>query len=444
MDNQTHRVVIIGCGFAGLAAAQELRDAPVDVTVIDRTNHHLFQPLLYQVATGVLSEGDIAPPIREVLRRQKNARVLLGEVVGIDVDARTVTVDRFGSKQAISYDSLIVATGAVQSYFGQDSFARFAPGMKTIDDALELRGRVFGAFEMAEAESDPAGRRSWLTFAVVGAGPTGVELAGQLIELANRGLRENFRSINPSMVRVVLIEAGPALLPMFREPLRVRAEKDLGKLGVELILGSKVTAVDATGVELQPTNGELWRLEARTKIWAAGVQASSLGRMVADAAGAKVDRSERVEVAADCSLPAHPEVFVVGDMMSLNHLPGVAQVAMQSGGHAAKTITRRLEGLEPLPFKYFDKGTLATIARFRAIGEIGPLNASGFVGWLIWLFIHLAFLTGFRNRIAAVVNWGWSFIGRTRRQRTFTYQQVVARQAIGNNTAQRWMSRNEP
>ena len=440
MENQTHRVVIIGCGFAGLAAAQELRSAPVDVTVIDRTNHHLFQPLLYQVATGILSEGDIAPPIREVLRRQRNARVLLGDVVGIDVETRTVAVDRFGSKQTVSYDSLIVATGATQSYFGQDSFARYAPGMKTIDDALELRGRMFGAFEMAEGESDPAKRKVWLTFAVVGAGPTGVELAGQLAELAKRGLQENFRAIDPSMVRVVLIEAGPTLLPMFREPLRVRAEKDLRKIGVELMLNSKVTGVDATGVELLPTNGTLWRLETRTKIWAAGVQASPLGRMVANATGAKVDRAGRVEVAPDCSLPARPEIFVVGDMMSLSHLPGVAQVAMQSGRHASKTITRRLEGLQPLPFKYFDKGTLATIARFRAIGEIGPFNASGFVGWLIWLFIHLAFMTGFRNRIAAVANWGWAFIGRTRRQRTITYQQVVARQAVGSNS----MFRNEP
>jgi NADH dehydrogenase len=417
-----HRVVIVGCGFAGLFAARALRRSPVEVVVVDRTNHHLFQPLLYQVATGVLSEGDIAPPIRDVLRRQRNARVVLGEVVDVDVDERELTIDTMGRETKLSYDSLIVATGASQSYFGHDEFARDAPGMKTIDDALELRGRIFGAFEMAELEPDDAARDAWLTFAIVGAGPTGVELAGQIAELSRRALGDNFRRFDPAATRIVLLDALDTVLPSFPQRLRRRAQRDLERLGVEVRLGSRVVGVDETGLDL-----EGGRIEAHTKIWAAGVQASPLGRLLAERAGATADRSGRVAVQQDCSLTGHPEVFVVGDLMALDGLPGLAEVAMQSGHHAARTIVRGLRGKAPEPFRYRDLGTMATIARFRAVVTVGRLQIGGFLGWLMWLVVHLAFLTGFKNRASAVANWAVAFLGRDRRQRTITKQQALAR-----------------
>ena len=428
-----HRVVIIGCGFAGLFATYALRRAPVTVTIIDRTNHHLFQPLLYQVATGVLSEGDIAPPIREVVSGQSNVHVLLGEVVDVDLGARTVRTSLVGQSGTVEFDSLIVATGAAQSYFGHPEFAEHAPGMKTIDDALELRGRIFGAFEMAERESDPERRRAWLTFAIVGAGPTGVELAGQLIELSRRSLRHNFKNIEPHDARVVLIDALNTVLPPFHPSLRERAARDLRELGVELELGARVTGVDAIGLDLQPSVGPPVRLEARTKIWAAGVEASPLGRLLASATGAAVDRSGRIEVLPDCTLPGHPEVFVVGDLMKLNNYPGMAEVAMQSGWYAARTIVKRLRGRpEPRPFVYRDFGSLATIARFRAVADLGRFRLTGAPAWIFWLVVHLTFLTGFKNRLAAVMNWSFAFLGRSRRQRTITIQQVVARNILAS------------
>ena len=417
-----HRVVIIGCGFGGLLAAKALRRAPVEVVVVDRTNHHLFQALLYQVATGVLSEGDIAPPIRDVLRHQRNARVVLGEVVDVDVEGRELTVDTLGQATRLPYDSLIVATGASSSYFGHDEYARDAPGMKTIDDALELRGRIFGAFEIAELKPDAAAREPWLTFAVIGAGPTGVELAGQIAELSHRALRANFRHFDPANARVVLLDALDTVLPSYPERLRKRAHRDLERLGVEIRLGTRVTGVDARGLDV-----EGGRIEARTKIWAAGVQASPLGRLLADRAGATVDRSGRVQVQPDCSLPGHPELFVVGDLMALNSLPGLAEVAMQSGHHAARTITRRLQGQPPRAFHYRDLGTMATIARFRAVVSVGRLQIAGLLGWLMWLVVHVAFMTGFKNRLAALANWAVAFLGHGRRQRTITKQQVLAR-----------------
>jgi NADH:ubiquinone reductase (H+-translocating) len=417
-----HRVVIIGSGFAGLSAAKALRRAQVEVVVVDRTNHHLFQPLLYQVATGVLSEGDIAPPIRDILRHQRNARVVLGEVVDVDVDARELTIDTVGQATTLPYDSLIVATGASQSYFGHDEYARHAPGMKSIDDALELRGRIFGAFEMAELAGDDAEREAWLTFAIVGAGPTGVELAGQIAELSHRALRGNYRNFDPASARIVLIDAVDSVLPPYPERLRRRAQRDLERLGVEVRLGSRVVGVDATGLDV-----EGGRVDARTKIWAAGVQASPLGRLLADRAGATVDRAGRVEVQPDVSLPGHPEVFVVGDLMALDGLPGLSEVAMQSGRHAAHTIVRGLRGKAPEPFRYRDLGTMATIARFRAVASIGRLQIAGFLGWLMWLVVHLAFLVGFKNRMAALANWAVAFLGRGRRQRTITGQEVFAR-----------------
>jgi NADH:ubiquinone reductase (H+-translocating) len=417
----THRVVVLGCGFAGLFAAKALRRAPVEVVVVDRTNHHLFQPLLYQVATGVLSEGDVAPPIRDILRHHRNTRVVLGKVADIDVDGRRVTVDTLGRETDLTYDSLIVATGASQSYFGHDEYAADAPGMKTIDDALELRGRIFGAFEIAELEPDDDAREPWLTFAIVGAGPTGVELAGQIAELSRRALGSNFRRFDPRDARIVLLDAGDAVLASYPERLRRRARHDLERMGVEVRLGTRVVGVDETGLEVGDD-----RIEARTKIWAAGVEASSLGRLLADRAGARLDRSGRVEVQPDCSLPSHPEVFVVGDLMALDGLPGLAEVAMQSGHHAARTIVRRLRGRPGRPFRYRDLGTMATISRFHAVVSIGRLRIAGFLGWLLWLVVHLTFMTGFKNRAATLANWTVAFVGRGRRQRVITKRQVLA------------------
>jgi NADH dehydrogenase len=423
-----HRVVIIGAGFGGLFAARALCRAPVQVTVVDRTNHHLFQPLLYQVATGVLSEGDIAPPIRDVLRRQRNARVMLGEVVHINLSARNVAVDTIGRRTSVPYDSLIVAAGAAQSYFGHDEFAIYAPGMKTIDDALELRGRIFGAFEMAELDSERERRDAWLTFVVVGAGPTGVEVAGQIAELSRRALHRNYRTFDPSDARIVLLDAADAVLPPFPVPLQRRARRDLERLAVEVRLGTRVTGVDVTGLDVAHSDGSTDRIDAHTKIWAAGVQASPLGTILAEQSDATVDRAGRVSVLPDCTLPGHPEVFVVGDLMSLNRLPGLAEVAMQSGAHAARTIVRRLRGdTRARTFRYRDLGTMATIARFRAVVAIGRVRITGLPGWLMWLFVHLAFLTGFKNRAAAVANWAIAFLGRSRRQRTITERQVFAR-----------------
>ena len=423
-----HRVAIVGCGFGGLFAARALRRAEVDVTVIDRTNHHLFQPLLYQMATGILAEGDIAPPIRDILRQQRNTTVVLGNVQAIDLDGRRLTVDTLGQPSEVPYDSLILATGANQSYFGHPEFARDAPGMKTIDDALELRGRIFGAFEMAERESDPARQRLWLTFVVVGAGPTGVELAGQIAELARRSLRLNFRRIDPATARVVLLDSGPAILRTFPESLQRRTARTLESMGVEIHLGTMVTGVDQRGIDTNANDPGLRRIEAITKIWAAGVEASPLGRMVA---GAAVDRAGRVKVRADCTLPGHPEVFVIGDLMSLDGLPGLAQVAIQSGRHAATTIIRRLAGdTKEQPFRYRDRGTMATISRFRAIALVGRLRVAGFFAWLMWLAVHLYALTGFKNRVAVLANWIIAFLGRGRPQRAITAQQVFAREAL--------------
>jgi NADH dehydrogenase len=423
-----HRVVIIGAGFGGLFASRALRGAPVDVTVVDRTNHHLFQPLLYQVATGVLSEGQIAPSIRDVLRRQRNARVKLGEVKHIDLATREVALEMIGERERISYDSLIVAAGASQSYFGHDEFANEAPGMKTIDDALEVRGRILGAFEMAELESDPERRKAWLTFVVVGAGPTGVELAGQIAELSRRALKDNFRSVDPARARIILVEGADAVLPPFPERLQRRARRDLEGLGVEVRLGAIVTGVDAEGLDLSLKDGSRDRIEARAKVWAAGVQASPLGAILAEQSEASVDRAGRVSVGPDCTLPGYPEVFVVGDMMLLGDLPGVAEVAMQSGVHASRAIARRLKGdTDERQFRYRDLGTMATISRFRAVAYLGRVRVSGLLAWVMWLFVHLAFLIGFKNRVSVLANWGAAFLGRGRAERTITVRQALVR-----------------
>jgi NADH dehydrogenase len=426
-----HRVVIVGGGFGGLFAAKELAHADVDVTVVDRTNHHLFQPLLYQVATGILSEGDVAPPIRDVLRHQRNTNVVLGDVVEIDLDERRLGVDTLERLTELPYDSLIVAAGAGQSYFGHPEFAHDAPGMKTIDHALELRGRTFGAFELAELEEDPAARARWLTFVVVGAGPTGVEVAGQLAEVSRHSLRQNFRRIDPSEARIVLLDAAPTILTTFPESLQRRTMRDLTKMGIEIHTGVLVTNVDEHGIETNADDPSLRRIEAATKVWAAGVQASPLGRELAEATGAELDRAGRVVVEADLTLPGHREVFVVGDLMNYDGLPGVAQVAIQSGRHAARTIERRLDGdTTERRFVYHDRGTLATISRFRAVGTIRGIRVAGFPAWLLWLVVHLFWLTGFKNRVLVLARWTVAFLSSGRAERAITDQQVFGRHAL--------------
>jgi NADH:ubiquinone reductase (H+-translocating) len=440
-----HRVVVIGGGFGGLFALRALRRGKVDVTVVDQTNHHLFQPLLYQVATGILSPGDIAPPIRDIVRRQRHTSVVLGRVTAIDLAARTVTAHQGGLARAIPYDSLIAAAGSQTSYFGRDQLSRWAPGMKTVDNALELRGRIFGAFEMAEVESDPDQRDEWLTFAVVGAGPTGVEMAGQIVELSKRSLRHNFRHIDPRSARVLLFDGGHSVLADFGPKLAANTLRNLRRLGIEVHLETTVSDVDDRGLQVRFGDGSTQRFAARTKIWAAGVQASTLGAILAEQSGAHMDKSGRVEVLPDCSLPGHPEVFVVGDLMTLNGLPGVAEVAMQSGAHAARVILRRQrntqrgpEASPPSPgppFRYRDLGSMATIARFRGVAKIGRIEVGGLVGWVAWLVVHLTFLTGFKNRLSALAHWTISFLGRARAERTITEQQIVARLAIEDQEA---------
>jgi NADH dehydrogenase len=426
-----HRVVVIGSGFGGLFAARALRRAPVAITLVARTAHHLFQPLLYQVATGILAAGEIAPATRQVLSRQHNAEVLLGDVTGIDLEARTVTSVAPDGPRLFPYDTLIVAAGADQSYFGNDRYAEFAPGLKSIDDALELRRRIFDAFEMAELaalKSDAAAVQRWLTFVVVGAGATGVEMAGQIAELAHRTLRDNFRHIDPARARVILLDAAPTILASFGERLSGKAARQLAQIGVEVELGLKVVDLDHEGIEVVDSGGSRRRIESACKVWAAGVSASPLGAQLAAGSGAGTDRLGRVEVNPDCTLPGHPEVFVIGDMMALDGLPGVAQVAIQTAEHAADLVSRRLQG-DPAsrPFHYKDKGSMATVSRFHAVASVGRLRLAGLPAWVMWLAVHLAYLVGFKNRLTTLLHWTHSFIGRGRAERVTTRRQVVTR-----------------
>ena len=425
VGSRLHHVVIIGSGFGGLFAARALKQAPVRITIIDRTNHHLFQPLLYQVATGILSEGQIAPPIRDVFRNYPALRVILGEVEQVDVEAREVHVDEFGKPLVIGYDSLIVAGGATSSYFGHDEFRKTSHGLKTLDDALALRGDIFGAFELAEAETDPQERRRLMTFVVVGGGPTGVEMAGQLRELSRRALRRNYRMIDPADTRVVLVEGVDRLVGSMGSYVSRLTQRDLTRLGVEIHLGATVTDMDDDGVEITKRDGSKERIAAATKVWAAGTRASGLGAILAEAAGAETDQAGRVVVGPDCSLPTHPEVFVVGDLMASDDLPYVAELAIQSGIHAARSIVRRLDGKPTTRFRFRDLGTLAVISRFTAVAKIGPIKVGGFVGWLLWLVVHITFLTGFKNRFGALARWTVSFIGRGRYERALTGRWVV-------------------
>jgi NADH dehydrogenase len=405
-------VVVLGGGFGGLSACRVLRNTRCRVTLLDRRNHHVFQPLLYQVATATLSPGDIAAPIRWVLRRARNVRVLLGEAARVNVEARRVELS---DGDSVDYDYLIVATGASHTYFGHPGWETNAPGLKTLEDALEIRRRVLLAFERAERETDPARRRELLTFALVGGGPTGVELAGTLAEIARQTLRDEFRSIDTSAARIVLIEAGPTILATFPEKLRNAAREALRRLRVEVRENTTVTDVDAHGVWLGPE-----RLDAGTVLWAAGVAASPLVGTL----GAPLDRAGRVRVQADLSIPGHPEVFVVGDAASFTQegyqLPGVAQVAIQQAAHAARGILRRLQGEPPLTFAYRDLGNLAIIGRGSAIADLPRLEFSGPLAWLFWLFLHIFKLIGFRNRLVVLLQWALAYMTFQRSVRLIT------------------------
>jgi NADH dehydrogenase len=403
------QVLILGGGFAGLRATRALATAPLRVTLVDRTNHHLFQPLLYQVATAGLSAPDIAAPLRHILRGQANATVLLGEASAIDLAARAVTV----AGRRLDYDFLVVATGSSHAYFGHDDWAAHAPGLKTLDDALAIRRRVLSAFEAAEREDDPALRAQWLNFVVIGGGPTGVELAGTLAEIARHTLPREFRRCDPRTAQVHLVEAGPRLLAAMPEALSDSARRQLQRLGVQVHLDQAVTAIDAVGVEIGPA-----RLASRTVLWAAGVAASALGRQL----GVPLDRAGRVRVQPDLSLPGHPEVFVAGDLAGLadadgRPVPGVAPAAKQMGAQVAGAIRARLAGRTPAAFRYRDYGNLATIGRMAGVVDFGRLQLTGVLAWWFWLGAHLFFLIGFRNRIVVLLDWAWSYFSYQRSAR---------------------------
>src|SRR6201996_3809115 len=428
-----HQVVIIGSGFGGLNAAKKLKHANVDIKLIARTTHHLFQPLLYQVATGIISEGEIAPATRIILRKQKNAQVLLGNVTHIDLANKTIKSELLGHTYVTPYDSLIIAAGAGQSYFGNDHFAEWAPGMKSIDDALELRGRILSAFEQAERSSDPARREKLLTFTVVGAGPTGVEMAGQIAELADHTLKGAFRHIDSTQARVILLDAAPAVLPPMGEKLGNKAQARLEKMGVDIQLGAMVTDVDRNGITVKDSDGTIRRIESSTKVWSAGVSASPLGRDLAQQSDVEVDRAGRVKVLPDLSVPGYPSVFVVGDMAAVEGVPGMAQGAMQGAKYAAKAIKAELKGADPAqrePFQYFDKGSMSTISRFSAVAKIGPLEFGGFIAWLAWLVLHLVYLVGFKTKITTLLSWTVTFLSTARGNLTITEQQAYARTRI--------------
>ena len=411
MDDRP-QVVIIGAGFGGLYAAQALKRADVRVTVIDRRNHHLFQPLLYQVATAGLAPGDIAYPIRAVLRRQKNARVLLEEAVAVDAGARKVRL----SGGELPYDYLILATGAQHSYFGHNDWEPWAPGLKSLEDALEIRRRILLAFERAEREPDESRRKALLTFVIVGGGPTGVELAGAIAEISRHVMAQDFRVIDPRQARIVLVEAGPRILPSYPETLSAKAQASLEKMGVEVLTKSMVTSVLPDAVRI----GER-QIQTMTTVWAAGVQASPL----AGSLGAPLDRAGRVLVEPDLTVPGQPEVFVIGDLAAFVHQggkppPGVAPVAIQQGRHAARNILRACQGRPLEPFHYVDKGSLATIGRAAAVADFGRIRLSGFFAWLAWLLVHIIFLIGFRNRFVVMIDWAWAYFAYHRSARLIT------------------------
>lgn len=416
----SHRVVIIGGGFGGLAAARKLAHAPVEVTLLDRCNYHLFQPLLYQVATGALSPANISAPLRHVLKDQKNTKVLLAEAKHIDAANRRVIL----SDGAVDYDTLVVATGASHQYFGHDEWEQFAPGLKTIEDATDMRSRILLAFETAEREADPEKLKAWMTFVIVGAGPTGAELAGTLGEIANDTLLHDFRNINSSEARIILVEGTGRVLPTYPETLSEAARKMLTRLGVTVRTNSMVVDVSRDSVTVREGD-RTEKIITRTILWAAGVLASPLGRVLAAEAGAQLDRAGRVIVEPDLTIAGHPEIFVIGDLSTFTHqtgkpLPGVAQPAIQQGRYVGKTIARRLRGERTKPFHYFDKGNLATIGRAKAVADLNWLRLSGWPAWMIWLFVHLLYIVQFQNRLLVLLQWAWLYITYDRSARLIT------------------------
>lgn len=420
--SERSKVIIIGGGFGGLCAAQALKSAPVDLTLIDRRNYHLFQPLLYQVATGSLSPGEIAAPLRGVLNHQKNTRVLLGDVEDIDPISKYVLL---ADGATLSYDSLIVATGSQSSYYGHDDWQRWAPGLKSLEEATNIRHKILYAFEVAERMSDPAKRRAWLTFVIVGAGPTGVELAGAIGEIAGETLRNDFRSINPKDAQIILLDGSPRLLMSFPDDLARSAERSLAKLGVQAKMGTLVKDVDRDGVNLQ-VNGSVERLSTKTVIWAGGVTVAPLGKTLAKRTGAETDRGGRIKVGPDLTVANFPDIYVVGDLaLSVSKdgqpLPGVAQVAMQQGTYAAKAIIRKVRKQpKQHPFAYFDKGSLAVIGRAAAVADVFGVHLSGLPAWLVWVFIHLMYIVEFQNRLIVFIKWGIQDVTFSRGARLIT------------------------
>ncbi|MBK4138739.1 FAD-dependent oxidoreductase [Corynebacterium macginleyi] len=434
-NGSRHHVVVVGGGFGGLNTVKKLKNADVEITLIDKKNHHLFQPMLYQVATGMISAGEVAPSTRQLLRNQDNVHFVNGNVTDIDLENQTVTAGLDDFSRTYSYDSLVVAAGSSQSYFGNDHFAEFAPGMKTLDDALELRSRIISAFEKAELTDDPAERERLLTFIIVGAGPTGVELTGQIAELANRTLSDVYSTYGTSAAKIYLLDGAPQVLPPFGKRLGRRAQRTLEKEGVNVRLNAMVTDVNEDSVTYKnmKTDGEV-TLVGATKIWSAGVAASPLGKMVADQAGVEADRAGRVAVNDDMTVGDFNNVYIIGDMMSLNRLPGLAQVAIQGGEHVAKLIETKVDeestADEKEPFEYFDKGSMAIVTRFNAVVKLGKTEFSGFPGWLAWLALHLTYVIGLRSRLAVLVNWAANILSRNRGNLEITTQQRIARNLI--------------
>ncbi len=424
MSDGRHKVVVVGGGFGGLNVTRALANADVDITVIDRTNHHLFQPLLYQAAAGILPPGLIAPALRSIVKKQRNVRTILAEAESFDLDAKVVHAEApDGRPIDVPYDNLVVAGGATHSYFGKDEWAEFAPGMKTIADAQYLRDSILSKFEMAELATDPQERAEWLTFVVIGAGPTGVELVGQIAELAHTVLPRDYRSVNTSAeARIILLEGAPSVLPPFKPKLQAYTQKTLEKMGVEVHVNSLAVDMDHESITFKSPNG-METIRARTRIWAAGVQASPLAKMLAEQSGAETDRAGRVVVNPDCTLPNRPEVFAIGDMVSLNKLPGVAQPALQEGKYVGKLIQARLNGEEVKPFKYFDKGSMATIGYKAAVADAFGLLVTGWIAYMMWAFIHVLYLVGWGNRIGTLYTWSRAmFFSKSRPHRIITFE----------------------
>jgi len=438
MTESRHQVVVVGGGFGGLNATRALAHADVDVTIVDRTNHHLFQPLLYQVAAGILPPGLIAPALRAVIKKQRNARALLAEVTELDIEHRQVhAAGPDGRPIVLAYDSLVVAGGATHSYFGRDEFARYAPGMKTVEDARHLRDAILLAFEMAELTTDPAERAEWLTFVVIGAGPTGVELVGQVAELAHKVLPQDYRSIDTTEARIVLLEGAGAVLGPFAEKLQRYTHTRLESMGVEIRLDTLAVAMDDGSVTVKGPAGEE-TIRTRTRIWAAGVAASPLAKQLATRAGVVPDRAGRIPVQPDCSVAGYPEVFAIGDMAALNNLPGVAQPAMQEGKYVGKVIKARLDGDERIaPFEYFDKGSMATIGHRAAVADAFGMKFTGMLGYTMWGFIHVLYLIGWGNRLGTVYTWARALtFSANRGHRIITFDQALSQSSENSRPAE--------